>query len=74
MESHKGMCGEEPNPQHLALRPRQAAKVLGISERHLWALTAAGQIPHTKLGRATLYPVAALKRWLDEQTSKGVGA
>jgi hypothetical protein len=45
MESHKGMCGEEPNPQHLALRPRQAAKVLGISERKLWSLKAAGEIP-----------------------------
>jgi excisionase family DNA binding protein len=74
MEAHKGLCCDGASPQHLALRPRQAAKVLGISERKLWSLKAAGEIPFIQLGRATLYPVAALKRWLDEQTSKGVGA
>jgi excisionase family DNA binding protein len=60
--------------ERLALRPRQAAKVLQISERKLWSLKASGEIPFIQLGRATLYPVEALSRWLDEQANKGVGA
>ena len=48
----------------LALRPRDAAKALGISERTLWTLTRRGQVPSVKLNRATLYPVESLKQWL----------
>ncbi len=51
----------------LSLRPREAAKALGISERSLWSLTDAGEVPHLKLGRATLYPVHELKAWLTER-------
>jgi hypothetical protein len=49
-----------PRPSPLALRPREAAAALGISERKLWSLTQAGNVPHVKLDRVTLYPVAAL--------------
>lgn len=55
----------------LALRPRSAAKALGISVRTLWALTASGQIPHIKLGRAVLYPVGQLQTWLSDQAKGG---
>ena len=48
----------------LALRPREAAKALGIGERLLWSLTNQGQIPHLRLGRAIVYPVSALEKWL----------
>ena len=53
-----------PRPAPLALRPREAAAALGISERKLWSLTQAGEVPHLKLDRVTLYPVAALEDWL----------
>ncbi|MGQ9649526.1 MAG: helix-turn-helix domain-containing protein [Phycisphaerae bacterium] len=52
----------------LALRPREAAKSLGVSERTLWTWTQQGIIPHIRLGKTILYPVDALRRWLDEQT------
>lgn len=48
----------------LALRPHEAAKRLGISQRTLAKYTAAGEVPHTRLGRAVLYPVPALEAWL----------
>ncbi len=48
----------------LALRTREAAEALGISERTLQSLTSAGEIPHFKLGRANLYPVRELADWL----------
>lgn len=51
----------------LALRPREAARALGISSRLLWALTNTGAIPHIRLGRAVLYPVRELTAWLTKQ-------
>jgi excisionase family DNA binding protein len=55
----------------LALRPREAAKALGISARHLWQLTKDGHIPCVRVGSGTrktvLYPVADLKAWLTRQ-------
>lgn len=59
----------EPAPA-LALRPKDAAKVLGISPRLLWSLTNRGEIPHVRLGRAVLYPVDELRRWLSEQSTQ----
>jgi len=55
----------------LAMRPREAAKALGISERLLWDWTNRGMVPHIRVGKAILYPVDALRRWLDEQTARG---
>lgn len=52
----------------LSLRPREAAKAIGISARTLWTLTQQGEIPHTRLGRSVLYPVEALQRWLQERS------
>ena len=58
-------------PSTLALRPRDAAKALGISPRLLWDLTAPrGPIPVVRVGsgkrRACLYDVDALKAWLKQ--------
>jgi len=55
-----------PPADVLALRPRDAARALGISERCLWSLTQRGEVPHVKIGgRLVLYPRAALLDWLD---------
>jgi len=63
----------EPETPCLAMRPREAAKALGISERLLWDWTDRGEVPHVRIGKAILYPVDVLRRWLDEQaTGKGV--
>lgn len=59
----------------LALRPREAAKALGISPRLLWQLTHDGVIPCVRVGggqrRTVLYPTAALQSWLQQQAAKG---
>ena len=57
----------------LALRPKEAAKALGIGERLLWSKTSQGLIPHLRIGTAIVYPVAELERWLTEQAAKGGG-
>jgi len=50
----------------LAVPARDAARMLSISERALWALTAPrGPIPCVRLGRSVRYSVAALQRYLE---------
>ncbi len=64
-------------PTPLALRPREAAKALGISARHLWQLTKDGQIPCVRVGsgkrKTVLYPTAQLQAWLTRQTESAKG-
>jgi excisionase family DNA binding protein len=61
----------------LALRPREAAKALGISARHLWQLTRDGHVPCVRVGSGTrktvLYPVAELQAWLTRQAARAEG-
>ncbi len=60
-------------PPHLALRPKAAARALGIGERKLWEITAdqSSGIPHVRFGKAVVYPIDELRRWLAEQAAKG---
>jgi len=52
--------------ERLALRPKDAAKALGIGARKLWEITAdrTSGIPHVRFGKAVVYPVAELRAWL----------
>jgi len=59
----------QPATPCLALRPREAAKALGVSERTLWDWTQRGEVPHVRRGKTILYPVDSLRRWLDEQAT-----
>lgn len=61
-----------PEGSRLALRPREAAKAIGIGQRKLWELTNRGEIPHARLGRAIVYPVAALNAWLVERAKESI--
>ena len=56
----------EPETPCLSLRPREAAKALGISERLLWEWTDRGVVPCVRMGKAILYPVDVLQTWLRE--------
>ncbi len=66
------MIGNAPVPP-LALRPKDAARALGIGERKLWEITAdrTSGIPHVRFGRSILYPVRELADWLAERAAKG---
>jgi excisionase family DNA binding protein len=61
----------------LALRPRDAAKALGISPRLLWQLTKDGHIPCVRVGsgkrRTVLYPLTDLQKWLTQQANAQKG-
>ena len=59
-------------PAPLSLRPKDAAKALGIGQRKLWELTSPrGPIPCVRVGCCVLYPYALLQAWLAEQAAKG---
>jgi len=64
-------------PSPLALRPREAAKALGISPRLLWQLTKDGRIPCVRIGgtkrRTVLYPLADLQAWLSRNAVTTTG-
>ncbi len=61
----------------LALRPREAAKALGISPRLLWQLTKDGHIPCVRVGegkrKTVLYPLADLQVWLSQKANAPKG-
>lgn len=49
----------------LALGVADAARALGISERHLRAHLS--EIPHVRIGGRVVFPVEVLKSWLNKQ-------
>lgn len=51
-------------PQPLALSVSDAAKRLGIGRNSAYEAIKRGELPHLKVGRRVLIPVAALERWL----------
>ncbi|MCG3136717.1 MAG: hypothetical protein HJJLKODD_00553 [Phycisphaerae bacterium] len=62
----------------LLLRPKEAARMLAISPRSLWALTKAGKVPHVCMNqtagacsnRKTIrYPLDGLKSWIEQQSA-----
>ncbi len=55
----------------LALRPKDAARSIGISERLLWTMTKRGDVPHIRVGRTVLYPVDLLRDWLAKNAEGG---
>jgi excisionase family DNA binding protein len=48
----------------LLLKPNDAAKLLQVSQRTLWAQTKAGTIPAIRLGHAWRYSREALRDWI----------
>jgi excisionase family DNA binding protein len=51
----------------LALRPKDAARCLGVSERTLWDWTRTEGLPHVRIGNVVLYPVGCVKQWLADR-------
>ena len=55
----------EKQLEPLAVNSKDAARMLSISERTLFKLTKEGKITCRKVGWRSLYPVAALKAFLE---------
>ena len=61
---HPKTEAQEKQVEPLAVNSRDAARMLGISERTLYKLTKDEKIICRKLGWRSLYPVASLKAFL----------
>ena len=49
------------------LKTGNAAEILSISKRKLWAMTNTGEIPCVRFGRAVRYDPTDLRAWIDAQ-------
>ena len=68
------MTTMERLPEPLALRPRDAARALGISERTLWDWARTERLPHVRIGNVVLYPVDCVKQWLADRAAAAAEA
>ncbi len=52
--------------ERLAIPASAVAKLLSISERHVWALNTSGRLPRpARYGRAVRWSLAELRAWQD---------
>jgi excisionase family DNA binding protein len=58
-------------PEPLLLEPREAARMLRISERTLNTYTMNGTLPVTRIGRSVRYSPDALRAWIAKQEGGG---
>lgn len=56
--------------EKLLLSSQEAARVLGISTRHLYVLRMERGLPHVRLGEKLAYPVDALREWIALHTER----
>jgi len=64
---------EQAKSATLLVDPKEAARLLAVSSRTLWALTFERQpaLPHVRCGRLVRYAMADLLRWIDGQRAGG---
>ena len=55
--------------ERLAVGIDEAAEMLGVGRSTLHRYVRAGLIPHVRIGRRIVIPLAALERWLNEQAT-----
>ena len=55
------------------LSRHEAAKLLGITDRHVDRLIRCAGLPHVRLGRRVLIPRAELERWVASRTTRQHG-
>jgi excisionase family DNA binding protein len=64
---------EQAHSATLLVDPKEAARLLAVSPRTLWALTFEKQpaLPHLRCGRLVRYSLADLNRWIEAQRAGG---
>jgi len=58
---------ETPAKDELLWDVRRTAQSLNISERTLWSMTKAGEIPHIRIRRRVLFDPQDVKGWIAQQ-------
>lgn len=60
-----------PEPAALLVDAKRAAALLSLSPRKVWSLTAGGELPCVRVGRAVRYSVESLREWIVEHERAG---
>lgn len=61
----------EPVPAPLLLNVAEAALLLRLSQRTVWTLTAARELPHIRIGKRVLYPLDQMRQWIAVRVQGG---
>ncbi len=61
-----------PNHEPIAVSVDDGSRLIGVSRAFLYKSVISGDCPSMKLGSRRLIPVAALRRWIEEQVQGGV--
>ncbi len=56
--------------EKLLLRPMEAAEMLAIGRSRMYELLTTGALPSIRIGRSVRIPIAALNRWIEEQSPR----
>lgn len=56
--------------EKLLLSTRETARLLGVSERHLYVLRTERGLPFVRLGEKIMYPRDALQEWIALHTER----
>lgn len=70
MTENDSEAATEKGQGRLLLKPVEAAEVLGVSRTTLYQLMGAGDLAFVLIGRARRVPVAALRKFVSEQTQR----
>ena len=54
----------------MLLRPDEAARMLAISPRTLWGLTAAGELAFVSIGHSVRYDISDLREWVASRKTR----
>ena len=52
----------------IALKPEEAARLLGVGRSLMYRMIAAGELPTIRVGADHRVPVDALKKWVADRT------
>jgi excisionase family DNA binding protein len=66
------MLENKGNPQ--LLRAEEVVKITGWSRAKVYAMAVSGEIPSLRSGRSVRIPLAALERWIEENTTGGTSS
>jgi len=62
---------QEAEGEDRILKSPEAADYMGISLRHLYAISESGALPRIKIGRSVRYSLADIRRYLESRKNGG---
>ena len=65
------MANSSPTLPPLLVDAREAARLLSISARTLWALQKSGDLPAIRIGRSVRYSTDTLRAWVAKRQEGG---